>query len=54
MKINSESPLLAKREREFLRPIALKLREDADRRWQDLPTDYKRAIEETFAKREER
>ena len=48
MKIDSESLLLTKRERDFLRTIALKLQSDAQRRWQDLPDEYRRAIDETF------
>ena len=37
MKIDLELPLLTRREREFLRCIALKLHDDAQRRWRDLP-----------------
>jgi hypothetical protein len=39
MKIDSESTLLTKREREFLRLIALRLREHAEGRWPVVPTE---------------
>ena len=51
MKIDFESPLLTKREREFLRLIALKLREHADRRWHDLPPGQQEAVDEVFGER---
>ena len=42
---NSE---LARSEREFLRRIELRLKADAEKRWQDLREEYRRAISETF------
>ena len=51
MKIESELPLLTEREREFLRLIALKLREHADRRWHDLPAGHQQSVNEVFGER---
>ena len=51
MKIDSESPLLTKREGEFLRLIALKLREHADQRWHDLPVGHQESVDEVFGER---
>ena len=39
---------LTKREREFLRNIALKLREHPERRWRDLPDGHKESVEAVF------
>ena len=50
MKIDSESPLLTEREREFLRRIALKLQADVQRRWRDLPSGHKELVEAVFGK----
>jgi len=51
MKIDSESTLLTKREREFLRLIALRLREHADGRWHDLPHGHQQSVDEVFGER---
>ena len=46
--IDPEDARLSKRERDFLRTIALKLQADAQRRWQDLPEGSRAAITEVF------
>ena len=46
--IDPEDVRLSKRERDFLRTIALKLQSDAQRRWQDLPEGSRAAITEVF------
>ena len=46
--IDPEDRRFSKREREFLRQIALKLREHADRRWHDLPSGHQAVMTEVF------
>ena len=46
--IDPEDLRLSKRERDFLRTIALKLQADAQRRWRDLPSGHKELVEAAF------
>ena len=47
--LDPEDVRLSKREREFLRRIALKLQADAQRRWHELPSGHQAVITEFSA-----